>query len=64
MMTRTVTILLLVIVAALLVFEFTGSSAGAQATGSMGQVLQNQKAILEKLDAIEKKVNVIKIRLR
>ena len=63
-MTRAVIILLLVIIAALLVFDFSGSDAGAQATGDFGQVLQNQRAILEKLDKIDHKLDVLKIRLR
>jgi len=62
-MARSVLALLLIILAVLLVFEITDKKAAAQSTGGMGQVIQNQKLILDKLNAIEKKLNVIKARI-
>lgn len=63
-MTRSVIFVLLIIVAMVFVFEFTGTRAGAQDTAGLAQVLNNQERILEKLDNIEKKLNVIRVRLR
>ena len=62
-MTKSITIALLIIIATLLVFEMFDGTAGAQATDELGHVIQNQKLILEKLNNIDKKLDVIKMRI-
>ena len=63
-MARGIIILLLIVVASFLIFEMCNRDAGAQDAGTLSQVLKNQKIILEKLDAIDKKLDVIKMRIR
>ena len=63
-MTRTIIIALLIIVATLLVFEMSDGTAEVQATDELGQVIQNQKLILEKLNNIDKKLDVIRMRVK
>ena len=61
---RGTAIVLLIVLATLLAFEFSGREAGAQATGNIAQVLSNQQQILEKLDAIDRKLDQLKMRIR
>lgn len=67
-MVRGVVILLLIIIVSLFIFEIFDRNAGAQDSGQdkgiLDKVLQNQKLILEKLDAIDKKLDVIKVRIK
>ncbi len=63
-MTRTVIIALLIVIATLLAFEMSDGTAEVQATDDIGQVIQNQKLILEKLNNIDKKLDVIKMRIK
>ena len=62
-MARSVIILLLIIVIALVVFKALDKNAGAQESSEMSQLLDGQKAILEKLDIIENKLDTIKTRI-
>jgi hypothetical protein len=63
-MVRGAIILLLIIVASLFIFEMFDRNAGAQDMSVLGQILQNQRLILEKLDTMDKKLDVIKIRIK
>ena len=67
-MTRSIIIAFLIIIAALLIFEASGRNAGAQtgaqSVGSFGQILKNQQLILQKLDAMDKKLDQLKMRIR
>ena len=67
-MVRGAIILLLIIIVSLFIFEIFDRNAGAQDTGRdtgvLDKVLQNQKLILEKLDAVDKKLDVIKVRIK
>lgn len=63
-MARGAIILFLIIIALFLIFEIFDRDAGAQDTGVLNQVLQNQKIILEKLDAMDKKLDVIRVRIK
>ena len=63
-MARGLVVLLLIIIATLLIFDVCNMNARAQGGGSLNQVIENQKLILEKLDALDKKLDVIKIRIR
>ena len=63
-MARGIIILILIIVASFLIFEMTDKNVGAQSVTDLSQVLQNQKLILKKLDAVDKKLDVIKMRIR
>ncbi len=63
-MVRGAIILLLIIIALFLIFEMFDRNAGAQDTGVLDKVLQNQKLILEKLDTMNKKLDVIRVRIR
>jgi peptidoglycan hydrolase CwlO-like protein len=63
-MTRSVIILLLIIAISLVAFKIFDKNAGAQDEGGISQVLENQKLILEKLDSIDHKVDVLKTRIR
>lgn len=62
-MARGIIILLLIIIASFLIFEMTNKNAGAQGPTNLTQLIQNQQLILEKLDAIDKKLDVIKMRI-
>lgn len=65
MMARGIVVLLLIIIATLLIFEMCGGNIGAQEKrGGFGQVLENQKLILDKLEAMDQKLDVIKMRIR
>ncbi|MDD5680798.1 MAG: hypothetical protein PHI59_06120 [Candidatus Omnitrophica bacterium] len=63
-MIRSVIILLLIIAVSLAVFKILDRNAGAQETGGISQVLANQELILQKLDSIDHKVDVLKTRIR
>ncbi len=63
-MARAAVITLLIIIATLLIFEMFDGKAGAQSAGGFGQVLQNQKLILEKLNTMDKKLDQLKMRIR
>ena len=63
-MTRTIIIALLIIIATLFAFEVFDGNAGAQTEGSLGQVIQNQELILEKLNIMDKKLDQLKMRIR
>lgn len=63
-MARSVIILLLIIAVSLAVFKILDRNAGAQETGGISQVLANQELILQKLDSIDHKVDVLKTRIR
>jgi len=62
-MARSALILLLVIVISLAVFKAIDRNAGAQDVSELNQVLENQKLILEKLDFMDHKLDVLKTRL-
>ena len=63
-MARTAIIILAVVIAALLIFEICDKNVAAQTAGDLSEVLQNQKTILMKLDALDKKLDVLKMRIR
>lgn len=66
-MARGIIVALLVIIAALLVFEFFEGDLRAQTVQpavNFSQVLQNQKLILEKLDQVDQKLDQLKMRVR
>ena len=63
-MARGVVIILLVVIAAFLVFEMSHKDARAQDTDNLDQVLKNQELILDKLDTIDKKLHQIKMRIK
>ena len=62
-MARSALILLLVIVISLVVFKTIDRNAGAQGNNELSQVLENQKLILEKLNVMDHKLDVLKTRL-
>jgi hypothetical protein len=63
-MTRGIIVLFLGIIAMFLILAMSNKYVNAQDPEELGQVLKNQKVILEKLDAIDKKLDVIKMRIR
>lgn len=63
-MVRSLLILLLIIAISLVVFKILDRNAAAQDEGGLSQVLENQRLILEKLDKIDQKLDVIKMRTR
>lgn len=63
-MVRGIVILLLIIVATFLIFDMIDRNVVAQEAGNLSQVLENQKLILKKLEAIDKKLNQLKMRIR
>lgn len=63
-MARMTIVLLLIIIASLLIFNFCDKNLVAQEADRLEQVLENQKQILQKLDAMDKKLDVIKIRIK
>ena len=65
-MMRGLTILILVVLSVVMVIDMWHRDAGA-GTGSaesIGIVLENQSLILQKLDAIDAKLDVLKMRIR
>jgi hypothetical protein len=62
-------ILALIVVSLFLIFGIVGRNAGAQdpedaqITGDFTQMLENQKNILEKLDSLDRKLDVIRMRI-
>jgi peptidoglycan hydrolase CwlO-like protein len=66
-MARGIIILLLIILAMFFIFEISDKTVSAQTKGKVSElkeVMQNQKLILEKLNTIDKKLDVIKMRIR
>lgn len=67
-MTRGIIVLLLVITISLLIFEIADRNAKAQSTdqpvNELNQVLEGERLILQKLDVIDKKLDVIKMRIK
>lgn len=67
-MTRGIIVLLLVITISLLIFEMADRNAKAQSTdqpaSELSQILEGERLILQKLDAIDKKLDVIKMRIK
>lgn len=67
-MTRGIIVLLLVITISLLIFEMADRNAKAQSTdqptSELSQILEGERLILEKLDVIDKKLDVIKMRIK
>ena len=66
-MARSIVALLLIIFTVFLIFAISDKTIGAQAqeeADELKQVIQNQKLVLEKLDAIDKKLDIIKMRIR
>jgi len=62
-MARSLLILLLIIAVSFAVVKILDRNATAQDEGGLSQVLENQRLILEKLDAIESKIDVLKTRI-
>lgn len=66
-MIRNVVIVLLTIVISLMFFRAfdrnTGAQETTQETGTLEQILENQKIILEKLNVMDRKLDVLKTRL-
>lgn len=67
-MARGITVAISILLAAFLIFEMSSSNVSAKNSEDIGDVLKNQEVILEKIGAIEKKleemdgkINVIKI---
>ena len=63
-MVRGAIILLLIIIVSLFIFEIFDRNAGAQDTDVLEKVLQNQKLILERLDTMDEKLDVIRVRIK
>jgi len=63
-MSRVTIFVLLAVIAALLIFQFTDSSVGAQNEGPYSQMLNNQEQILKKLQELDRKIDVVRIRIR
>lgn len=69
-MVRGIIILLLIIVASFLIFDMCNRNVVAQEADDVGkaaslsQVLENQELILEKLEVLDKKLDIIKVRIR
>ena len=63
-MARGLIILLLVIVATLLVFDVCNRNVVAEEADGLNQVIENQKLILEKLQVMDKKLDVIRMRIK
>lgn len=67
-MARGIIVLLLVMTISLLIFEIADRNAKAQSTDQpaieLSQVLEGERLILQKLDAIDKKLDVIKMRIK
>jgi len=63
-MARIITILVLIIITSVLFFGIFSMNPGAQATDDLSQVLHNQRLILDKLETIDKKLDIIKIRIK
>jgi hypothetical protein len=58
--------MILIAAVSLAVFAIVDKSAGARSeedAGGIDQVLANQKAILEKLDTIERKIDILRTRI-
>lgn len=60
---RNVIVVLLIMAISLVVFKALDKNATAQDEGGFGQVLENQRLILEKLDSIENKIDILKTRI-
>ena len=63
-MLRNIVIVLLIIVISLMVFKAFDKNASAQDPDVLTTIIENQKAILEKLDVIERKVDLLRTRIR
>jgi hypothetical protein len=67
-MARGIIVLLLVMTISLLIFEIADRNAKAQSTDQpaieLSQVLEGERLILQKLDVIDKKLDVIKMRIK
>lgn len=63
-MVRNVVILILIAVVAFLIVNVPDRMTVAEEEDDLGKVLANQKIIIEKLDAIDTKVNQLKMRIR
>lgn len=63
-MARGVIIAVLIVIAALLVFEMPARSIEAEEADDLSRVLENQELILEKLQIMDKKLNQLKMRVR
>ncbi len=62
-MLRAIVSLFLIIAVSLVIFKAFDNKAGAQSETDLTQVLENQRLILEKLDAIDGKIDGLKTRL-
>ena len=63
-MFKSILIVIIVVIAALLVFKAFDNNASAQDQDQISQLLENQKLILQKLDVISSKLDVLKMRVR
>jgi len=66
-MTRGIIVLFLVVTISLLIFEMVDRNVKAQSldqpASELSQILEGQRLILQKLDAMDKKLDVLKIRI-
>lgn len=62
-MMRALVSLFLIIAISLVIFKALDNNAGAQGETDLTRVLENQRLILEKLDAIGSKIDGLKTRL-
>jgi len=63
-MVRGVIILLLIVIVAFFIFDVPNRTTVAEEEDELGRVLANQRIILDKLDAIDAKLNQLKMRIR
>ena len=62
-MLRNIVIVLLIMVISLMFFKAFDRNADAQDTDALARILENQRSILEKLDVIEGKIDVLRTRI-
>lgn len=63
-MARRLLILLLIIAVSFAVVKILDKNAAAQDENGLSRVLENQRIILEKLDVIDGKIDILKTRIR
>lgn len=63
-MARGIIISLMAAIILLILFKAFGQNAGAEDADAIGRILANQRIIIEKLDAIDGKVDILKTRIR
>ncbi|MBU4376115.1 MAG: hypothetical protein KKD29_01395 [Candidatus Omnitrophica bacterium] len=63
-MIRSIIILFLIVMISLMLFKVFAQNDGVEDADDISRILANQQLIIEKLEVIDSKVNILKTRIR